>query len=69
MARDRGFVEGHDENIGKGEHANMPKDVMMRDYPPAPADRGNYLDDSMTDIDDVQEEAVRKRRRYISNQK
>jgi len=70
MARERrGFVEGHDENIGKGEFANLPQDVKMESYPKARMNRGRELDDSMSDIDDVQGEADSKRDRYLSNQK
>lgn len=70
MARERGgFVEGHDENIGKGEHANMPKEVMMKAYPKCAEARDKELDDTMSDIDAVQEHAASRRNRYVSNQK
>lgn len=63
------FVEGHDESIGKGSHANMPQDVYMKAYPKSRMGRDNELDDSMTDIDDVQEQAASRRNRFVSNQK
>lgn len=70
MAKSRsGFVEGHDESIGKGQFANMPTDVMMREYPKSTMGRDKELDDSMTDIDDVQEQAASRRNRFVSNQK
>jgi len=70
MARDgRGFVEGHDESIGKGDHAGMPKEVMMKDYPKSRMGRSGEVDDSMSDIDDVQGMNAEKRNRNVSNQK
>ena len=70
MARDgKGFVEGHDESIGKGEHANMPQEVQMKPYPKSAGMRGDELDDTMSDIDRYQEEADRTRRSKMSHQK
>ena len=69
MARNSGgFMEGHDEEIGKGEFANLPQDVKMKAYP---KNRGmdTELDDTMSDIDDIADEAEGVRRRYVSNQK
>lgn len=63
------FVEGHDESIGKGSHANMPQDVYMKEYPKSRMGRARELDDSMTDVDDVQEEAASRRDRFVSYQK
>lgn len=65
----RGFVEGHDEKIGKGEHANMPKDVVMKDYSRSAGMREGELDDTMTGIDRCLDNSESKRRRYMSNQK
>lgn len=65
----RGFIEGHDEGIGKGEHANMPKETIMESYPKSRMGRDNMIDDSMSDIDDVQDAAISKRDRNMSNQK
>jgi len=70
MARSRGdFVEGHDESIGRGDFANMPSELMMREYPKSRMRREGELDDTMSDIDDVQGQAEMKRGRFISNQK
>lgn len=69
MAKGRGFVEGHDESVGKGSHANMPQDLMMREYPKPRMGADRMLDDSMSDIDDLQGEAASKRNKYISDQK
>lgn len=70
MARERkGFVEGHDEGIGKGDFAGMPSELMMKEYPKSRMGRSGELDDSMSDIDDVQSEAESRRSRYLSNQK
>lgn len=63
------FVDGHDENIGKGDYANMPKEVYMKEYPKARMGRDGELDDSIVGIDDVEDEAASKRNRYVSNQK
>lgn len=66
----RGFKEGHDESIGKKDHAGMPKEVMMEEYPKGarlPMNEG--IDDSMTDIDDVDGRAEGKRSKYMSWQK
>ncbi len=68
MARSR--IEGHEEGIGKGEFANMPKDVYMAEYPKSTRLTTNEnIDDSMTDVDNVTDRAEVKRRKYISNQK
>ena len=70
MARDRGgFVEGHDEGVGKGDFANMPKDLVMREYPKARLGRDKEIDDSMSDVDDVEDQGAERRNRYVSNQK
>jgi hypothetical protein len=64
-----GFVEGHNENIGKGEHANMPKEVIMKPYSKS-AGMGEYdIDDTMSDIDYLQSKAESKRRKNMSYQK
>lgn len=63
------FVEGHDESIGKGSHANMPQDIYMKAYPKAKMGGAVSIDDSMTDIDDVQGAAASKRNQNVSYQK
>ena len=64
-----GFMEGHEPSIGKGEFANMPKDVKMSQYPKVRLTENENIDDSMRDIDDVDSRAEGKRRKYLSNQK
>lgn len=63
------FVEGNDESIGKGEFANMPKDVYMKEYPKGRRPADGMIDDSMVDVDDIEEQAMNRRRRYWSKQK
>ena len=63
------FIEGHDENIGKGEHANMPQEKMMRPYPKFKQNVDPMIDDTMSDIDSLQTRSEGKRSKYISNQK
>lgn len=63
------FVMGHDKNIGKGEHSNMPKDVYMRAYPKGAGMKGAEIDDSIKGIDESQAQAERKRKSNLSNQK
>lgn len=65
----KGFVTGHDEHIGRNDHAGMPKEVRMDDYPPCRNYKGGELDDTMTGIDDVNQIAESKSSRYRSNQK
>jgi hypothetical protein len=63
-------IEGHEVGIGKGDHAGMPKDVYMQDYPKsARLTMNEGIDDSMTDIDNVDGRAEGKRRKFLSNQK
>lgn len=68
MAKGRGFVEGHDENIGRGEHANMPKEVRMEAYPRARMGREGEIDDTMSRIDSEIDQSVGQRDRHRSNQ-
>ena len=63
------FVEGHDKSIGKGSHANMPQDVYMKNYPKPRMGGDREIDDSMSDIDDVQAQAASKRNSNVSYQK
>ncbi len=62
-------IEGHEPGIGKGDHAGMPKDVYMESYPKGarlPMNEG--IDDSMSEIDDVDGRGEGKRSKYKSNQ-
>lgn len=61
-------IEGHEESIGKGDHAGMPKEVYMGDYPKQRLPMNEGLDDTMSEIDDVDSRAEGKRRSYRSNQ-
>lgn len=65
----RGFITGHDEHIGKGDFAGMPKDVKMEQYPPCKNYRGGALDDTMSGIDEVASMSEGKASKYLSNQK
>lgn len=70
MAREKkGFIEGHEESVGKGQFANMPTDVKMQMYPKVGLTMNENIDDSMTDIDDIGNESESKRKKYLSNQK
>ena len=53
---------------GKGEFANMPKDVKMNAYPKANQYGPGNLDDTMTEIDRVNSKAHTKARSNLSNQ-
>lgn len=53
---------------GKGEHANMPKEVKMDKYPKASEYGAGDLDDTMTEIDRVNAMAHKKSRSHMSNQ-
>ena len=65
----RGFVDGHDEGVGRGDFANMPREVVMKEYPRASALRGGMLDDTITGIDAVQHGSEGMTMRHLSNQK
>lgn len=53
---------------GRGEHANMPKDMQMKSYPKAHEYGAGDLDDTMTEIDRVNGMAHKKARSNVSNQ-
>ena len=62
-------IEGKEPSIGRSDHAGMPKDVYMAEYPKSTRLTMNEnLDDSMSEIDEVDGRAEGKRRRYLSNQ-
>lgn len=64
-----GFDEGHDPMVGRHDFAGLPPEKVMRPYPKgAQLTRNERLDDTMSEIDDVNERAEGKRRKYISNQ-
>lgn len=47
--------EGH--YWGKGEHANMPKEVIMKDYPKGGYSTDDHLDDTITRLESDTEDA------------
>ena len=53
---------------GKGEFANMPKEVKMDAYPKANEFGPGDLDDTMTEIDACNARAHKKAKGYLSNQ-
>jgi len=62
-------IEGHEPSIGRRDYAGMPKDVYMEEYPKSTRLTENEnIDDTMSEIDDVDMRAEGKRRRYLSNQ-
>lgn len=61
-------MEGHEESIGRKDHAGMPKDVYMGEYPKQRLPMNEGIDDAMTEIDDVDGRAEGKRMKYRSNQ-
>jgi len=64
-----GFDEGHDPMVGRHDFAGLPAEKVMRSYPKGTdLTRNERLDDTMSEIDDVDMRAEGKRRKYISNQ-
>ena len=53
---------------GRGEFANMPKEVSMAAYPKAHEAGPGYEDDTITRIDGENGRAQTKTKRYLSNQ-
>jgi len=63
-------IEGHEPSIGRNDFAGMPKDVYMEKYPQSTRlTTDERIDDSMSDIDNVDGRAQGKRSKYLSNQK
>lgn len=54
--------------MGHGEFANMPQDVYMEQYYPAPAQRSHVLDDTMTHVDRVNHHAEAMESKFLSQQ-
>ncbi len=61
-------IEGHDESIGRKDHAGLPKDVYMGEYPKVRLPMNENIDDSMSEIDGSNSRSESKRVRYRSNQ-
>jgi hypothetical protein len=64
-----GFVTGHEEHVGHGQFANLPQQTVMKSYPVSRQDMGGKLDDTMDDIDSIQDFAEGQRSKYASYQK
>jgi hypothetical protein len=64
----RGNSEKEGRAWGKGEFANMPKEVSMKSYPKANEYGPSDLDDTMTEIDRVNSMAHKRSRSHVSNQ-
>lgn len=63
------FAEGHDPMVGRHDFAGLPQEKIMKNYPKSTRlTRDERLDDTMSEIDDVDERAEMKRQRYLSNQ-
>jgi len=66
------IVGGESESEGRvwgaGEHANMPKEIRMKDYPKAHEFGSDVLDDTMGHVDKTQGQAHMQSRRHLSNQ-
>jgi len=65
----KGFKDGKDENIGRSSFANMPQEVIMKPYPKNQLPAGNMLDDTIEGVDEVIQQAERKRTQNVSWQK
>lgn len=58
--------EGH--AWGRGEFANMPKEVKVGSYPKSHQDGPGVEDDTMVRIDAENKRAEKKSQRFLSNQ-
>lgn len=63
------FAEGHEPKVGKSSFANMPSEVVMKEYPKSKALRGGMIDDTITGVDAVNSENEAFAMRHLSNQK
>lgn len=64
-----GFDEGHDPMVGRHDFAGLPTEKVMRSYPSSTRlTKNERIDDTMSEIDDVDGRAQGKRSKYISNQ-
>lgn len=63
-----GVSEREGKAWGHGQHANMPKEVKMNSYPKAHEFGPGVLDDTMSEVDQVQKQAHGKARSHLSNQ-
>lgn len=71
----KGKDYGHDgkdhpsRHMGHGEFANMPTKEVFKAYPKEGYTGRDYLNDTMTGIDESMKESEAKRKRYLSEQK
>jgi hypothetical protein len=65
----KGFAEGHNKGIGKGDYAGLPTEVIRSQYPKSKNYPDSELDDSMTGIDEVVDRCVGKATKHKSYQK
>lgn len=63
MARDE------EKMSGRGEFANMPRDVKFKPYPKVKGSYYGDLDDTITGIDSALRRAESKSKKYVSDQK
>jgi|SRR5215469_14741855 len=68
FSEDLGMSGAEAVPMGHGQFANMPQEIYMEEYYPAPAQRGHVLDDTMTHIDRVNHHAEAMESRYLSEQ-
>ncbi len=54
--------------MGHGNFANMPQDIYMEQYYPAPAKRGQVLDDTITHVDRTNHHAEGQLSSYMTHQ-
>lgn len=53
----------------KGQFANMPQDVKIKQWPKHPGSSTSDLNDTITGIDSCISKGVSKKKSHISNQK
>lgn len=63
-----GESEREGKVMGRGEFANMPKEVKMVQYPKAHEFGPDVLDDTMGEIDQTTMRAHNKSHKFLSNQ-
>lgn len=63
------FVTGNDPEVGRRDFAGLPQEKVMKEYPRAPELRGEYIDDSLTGIDEVNSYGEGRAARFRSYQK
>lgn len=73
MASSKAVMHGESEKEGKywgrGKFANMPTDVTMQEYPKGYKAKSGVLDDTIRDLDRIEDQGASKASKYLSNQK